>query len=209
MHSPPLPSHSQVSGFFFPGFDGLSGSARCKFGDQLSTPTVLEASNGIIVCASPTRAASPARTEAGGAGFEDVTFQIALNTVDFVGNENVTFRYYDHFLSSISPRGGHLQGNTEVVISGDRFDLLTSISAASASLVRCRFGNHDAVQGEIFTLQVDLLRLHTLHWPLSFSPSPLASSLPLPYPPPILASPVFSCRASCISYCLLTPSDSF
>jgi hypothetical protein len=32
-----------VSGFFFPGFDGLQSSARCKFGDQQSTPTVLEA----------------------------------------------------------------------------------------------------------------------------------------------------------------------
>ena len=140
-----------VSGFFFPGFDGLSGSARCKFGNQLSTPTVLEAKSGLIVCDSPVRPNSPARSEAGGVGFEDVDFSVALNTVDFVGNENVTFRYYDHFLASISPRGGHLQGNTVVVISGDRFSLLTAINSASASLVRCRFGYHAAVQGELFT----------------------------------------------------------
>ena len=47
-----------VTGEFFPGFDGLRGSARCKFGDELSTPTVLEAKNGIIVCSSPPRALS-------------------------------------------------------------------------------------------------------------------------------------------------------
>jgi hypothetical protein len=41
------------------------------------------------VCASPTRDSSSARTDAGGAGYEDVTFSVALNTVDFVGNENV------------------------------------------------------------------------------------------------------------------------
>ena len=47
--------------------------------------------------------------------FEDVTFSVALNTVDFVGNENVTFRYYDHLVASVSPFGGHLQGSTVVV----------------------------------------------------------------------------------------------
>ena len=78
-------------------------------------------------------------------------FSVALNTVDFVGNENVTFRYYDHLLETLTPRGGHLQGNTVVIISGKRFDGLTSIDPASAALVRCRFGNHDAVVGEVFT----------------------------------------------------------
>ena len=48
----------QVRGFFFPGFDGLKGSARCMFGGQMSVPTMLEAKNGIIVCASPLRASS-------------------------------------------------------------------------------------------------------------------------------------------------------
>ena len=105
-----------VSGFFFPGFDGLESSARCKFGNQLSTPTLLEAKEGIIVCSSPTRETSDARTDAGGPGYEDLSFSVALNTVDFVGNDNITFRFYDHFLASISPQGGHLQGNTLLVL---------------------------------------------------------------------------------------------
>ena len=91
-----------VRGFFFPGFDGLKSSARCNFGGQLSIPTLLRVLtgaeaidgvvNGEIVCASPTRSSSPFRSDAGGTGMEDVPFSVALNTVDFVGNENVTFR---------------------------------------------------------------------------------------------------------------------
>ena len=50
-----------VSGFFYPGFDGLKSSARCKFGDQQSTPNLLEAKDGIIVCESPLRAARDVR----------------------------------------------------------------------------------------------------------------------------------------------------
>lgn len=138
-----------VRGFFFPGFDGLSGSARCKFGEALSTPTLLEAKNGLIVCDSPPRPDSLARTDVGGAGFEDVEFSVALNTVDFVGSANVSFRYYDHLLASISPQGGHLQGDTSVVIYGDRFDLLLQRSLLSSSFVRCRFGEHEPVAGTI------------------------------------------------------------
>ena len=89
-------------------------------------PTMLEAKNGIIVCASPLRPDSPFATSAGGVGYEDVPFSVALNTVDFVGNANVTFRYYDHLLASISPQGGHLQGGTSAVLYGDRFAPLVS-----------------------------------------------------------------------------------
>jgi hypothetical protein len=42
-----------VRGFFFPGFDGLKGSARCLFGGRMSVPTMLEAKNGITVCFKP------------------------------------------------------------------------------------------------------------------------------------------------------------
>jgi hypothetical protein len=82
-----------VTGFFFPGFDGLQRSARCKFGvgDDVAlqtVPSILDAQNGIIVCASPPRADSAFITEAGGcedepstAGCLDVPFSVALNTV--------------------------------------------------------------------------------------------------------------------------------
>ena len=43
-----------------------------------------------------------------------------------MGNANVTFRYYDHLLASISPQGGHLQGGTSAVLYGDRFGLHVS-----------------------------------------------------------------------------------
>ena len=138
-----------VRGFFFPGFDGLKGSARCMFGGQMSVPNMLEAKNGIIVCASPLRAASAFASSAGGEGYEDVPFSVALNTVDFVGNANVTFRYYDHLLASISPQGGHLQGGTSAVLYGDRFALLVSENPAMTSFVRCRFGAHDPIPATI------------------------------------------------------------
>ena len=99
---------------------------------------LLEAQDGIIVCSSPPKPTSAARTDAGGPGYEDLAFSVALNTVDFVGNENVTFRFYDHFLASITPQGGQLQGNTQLIISGDRFDLLVAVAPVSSSLVRCR-----------------------------------------------------------------------
>ena len=82
---------------------------------------------------------------AGGVGFEDVAFSVALNTVDFVGNENVTFRYYDHLLASISPQGGHLQGGTSAVLYGDRFALLVAERPEMSSFVRCRFGARDPI----------------------------------------------------------------
>ena len=141
-----------VYGFFFPGFDGLKGSARCRFGEQLSTPTRLEAKSGEIVCASPTRLDSPERSGVNGAGYEDVYFSVALNTVDFVGSANVSFRYYDHLLAAVLPQGGHLQGGTRVQIIGVRFGLLAALDASMASLVRCRFGAQQAVEG---SLEVD------------------------------------------------------
>ena len=70
-----------VSGFFFPGFDGLKGSARCKFGETLSTPTLLEAKDGIIVCASPARPDSPFRTDAGGPGYEKPRLRTPSHTL--------------------------------------------------------------------------------------------------------------------------------
>ena len=146
-----------VRGFFFPGFDGLQSSARCRFGDQESTPTLLNAMAGEIVCASPTRSTSPKRTAAGpnAPGYEDVDFSVALNTVDFVGNANVKFRYYDHQVAAISPTGGHLQGQTAVIIAGERFNSLADrdsvMGTDSGALVRCRFGRHTPVLGTIFT----------------------------------------------------------
>ena len=222
-----------MRGFFFPGFDGLKSSARCSFGGQLSTPTMLEAKDGIIVCKSPLRTGSTFASSAGGVGYEDVAFSVALNTVglahaphprrahalrpcaeriralapphssrpraprpataslprlaapacravclggprnaprcalrtrtrirmptpsgpvpqvDFVGNENVTFRYYDHLLASISPQGGHLQGGTSAILYGDRFGLLVAGRPEMSSFVRCRFGAHDPIPATI------------------------------------------------------------
>ena len=109
-----------VSGDFFPGFDGLKGSARCKFGDQVSTPDLLEAKNGKIVCSSPPRPTSNRRSAAGGPGYEEVSFSVALNTVDFVDYAGY-FTYYDHQLDTISPQGGQLQGGSAVTIYGKRF----------------------------------------------------------------------------------------
>ena len=120
-----------VSGDFFPGFDGLKGSARCKFGDQVSTPDLLEAKNGKIVCSSPPRPTSNRRSAAGGPGYEEVSFSVALNTVDFVDYAGY-FTYYDHQLDTISPQGGQLQGGSAVTIYGKRFRTLVDAVGASA-----------------------------------------------------------------------------
>ena len=73
-----------------------------------------------------------------------------------------------------APFGGHLQGNTSVVIAGKRFDKLTSIDPLHSpagpacvdglrdgcdpehdlprALVRCRFGNHAPQPGLVQTV---------------------------------------------------------
>ena len=90
----PSPNQVTVRGFFFPGFDGLKGSARCMFGGQMTIPSMLEAKNGIIVCASPLRASSAFASSAGGVGYEDVAFSVALNTVRIHPEPNPNLNLY-------------------------------------------------------------------------------------------------------------------